>query len=68
MMYFLPISVFFFLASSSVAIATRVIVISCGMTGSIEREKPSCTGPRTCPQFSAPLTKVVITAPKVRIS
>ena len=36
--------------------------------GSTLRAKPSCTGPRTCPQFSAPLTKVVMTAPKVRIS
>ena len=47
-MYFRPISVFFFSASASVVMATRVMVISWGSTGSMLRAKPSCTGPRTC--------------------
>ena len=33
-----------------------------------EMAKPSCTGPRTCPQLSGGLANVVITAPNVRIS
>ena len=47
---------------------TRVMVISWGITGSTLRAKPSCTGPLTWPQFSAPLTMVVMTAPNVLIS
>ena len=46
-MYFRPISVPLFSASASVVMATRVMVISCGRTGSTLRAKPSCTGPRT---------------------
>lgn len=57
-----------FSASASVVIAVRVIVNSCGTMGSMLRAKDSCTGPRTCPQLSAPLTQVVSTAPKVRMS
>ena len=68
MMYFRPISVPFFSASASVVMATRVMVTSWGITGSTDRAKPSCTGPRTWPQFRAPFTNVVITAPKVRMS
>ena len=68
-MYFRPISV---LRPSScrlvVVMATRVMVISWGMMGSMLWANPSCTGPRTWPQLRAPFTKVVITAPKVRIS
>ena len=63
-----PISVSFFSASASVVMATRVMVTSWGITGSTLRAKPSWTGPRTWPQLRAALTKVVITAPKVRIS
>ena len=67
-MYLRPISVPFLSASASVVMATRVIVTSWGMMGSMLCAKPSCTGPRTWPQFSEALTKVVITAPKVRTS
>ena len=67
-MYLRPISVSFFSASASVVMATRVMVTSWGTMGSMLRAKPSWTGPRTWPQLSAALTKVVITAPKVRMS
>ena len=67
-MYLRPISVPFRSASLSVVMATRVMVTSWGTMGSTLRAKPSCTGPRICPQFRAALTKVVITAPKVRMS
>ena len=67
-MYLRPISVPFFSASASVVMATRVMVISWGITGSTLRAKPSCTGPRTWPQFRAAFINVVITAPKARMS
>ena len=67
-MYLRPISVPFFSASASVVMAIRVMVTSWGRIGSMLRANPSWTGPRTCPQLSAPLTKVVMTAPKARMS
>ena len=44
--------------------AMRVMEISSGTIGSMERAKESCTGPRTWPQ----LMPVDITAPKLRTS
>ena len=65
--YFLPISVSFFSASASAVIVAWAIVTSCGVTGSTLRAKPGCTGPHICPQLSAAVTNMVITAPKVRM-
>lgn len=48
--------------SFSLVAAIRVMDISSGMTGSQERAKAICRGPRTWPQ----LMRVVMTAPNVR--
>src|SRR5699024_5447181 len=53
-----------FSASASVVMATRVMVISWGRMGSMLRAKPSCTGPRTWPQLSAPFIRAAIAGPR----